>query len=140
MRKVLHGQHLIASCTARRAPSERFLLQNIDPRRSYGTCSSGSSCWTSFADHTVVEGETLAGLSIRWSKSGLAASMFDINYCRYNITIQDIKLANKIWTNEGLWPGRTLRIPLIEVTRCHIPPCLAHVDCVVSRRPVPVWT
>jgi len=80
-----------------RAPSERFLLQNIDPRKSYGTCSSGSSCWTSFTDHTVLEGETLAGLSIR-----------------YNITIQDIKLANKIWTNEGLWPGRTLRVPVIE--------------------------
>lgn len=84
----------LVSC---RAPSERFLLQNIDPRKSYGTCSAGSSCWSSFTDHTVLEGETLAGLSIR-----------------YNITIQDIKLANKIWTNEGLWPGRTLRIPLIE--------------------------
>jgi len=80
-----------------RAPSERFLLQNIDHRKSYGTCSSGTSCWTSFIDHTVLEGETLAGLSIR-----------------YNITIQDIKLANKIWTNEGLWPGRTLRIPIVE--------------------------
>lgn len=80
-----------------RAPSERFLLQNIDPRKSYGTCSSGSSCWTNFLDHTVQEGETLAGLSIR-----------------YNITIQDIKLANKIWTNEGLWPGRTLKIPVLE--------------------------
>jgi len=80
-----------------RAPSERFLLQNIDHRKSYGTCSSGTSCWTSFLDHTVLEGETLAGLSIR-----------------YNITIQDIKLANKIWTNEGLWPGRTLRIPILE--------------------------
>jgi len=80
-----------------RAPSERFLLQNIDPRKSYGTCSSGSSCWTHFIDHTVLEGETLAGLSLR-----------------YNITIQDIKLANKIWTNEGLWPGRALRIPVLE--------------------------
>jgi len=70
---------------------------NIDPRKSYGTCSGGSSCWSSFIDHTVLEGETLAGLSIR-----------------YNITIQDIKLANKIWTNEGLWPGRTLRIPIVE--------------------------
>jgi hypothetical protein len=37
------------------------------------------------------------------------------NFLRYNITIQDIKLANKLWTNEGLWPGRTLRIPVIEV-------------------------
>lgn len=80
-----------------RAPSERFLLQNIDPRKSYGTCSSGSSCWTSFLEHQVLEGETLAGLSLR-----------------YNITIQDIKLANKIWTNEGMWPGRTLRIPVVE--------------------------
>ena len=35
--------------------------------------------------------------------------------CRYNITIQDIKLCNKIWTNEGLWPGRVLRIPVLEV-------------------------
>ena len=34
---------------------------------------------------------------------------------RYNITIQDIKLANKLWTNEGLWPGRVLRIPVVEV-------------------------
>ena len=34
---------------------------------------------------------------------------------RYNITIQDIKLCNKIWTNEGLWPGRVLRIPVLEV-------------------------
>eukprot|EP00092_Neocalanus_flemingeri_P006603 GFUD01007122.1.p1 GENE.GFUD01007122.1~~GFUD01007122.1.p1 ORF type:complete len:314 (+),score=57.33 GFUD01007122.1:92-1033(+) len=81
-----------------RAPSERFLLQNFDPRKTYGTCSGGSSVWASFLDHVVEEGETLAGLSLR-----------------YNITIQDIKLANKLWTNEGLWPGRTLRIPVIEV-------------------------
>jgi len=80
-----------------RAPSERFLLQNFDPRKTYGTCSGGSSVWASFLDHVVEEGETLAGLSLR-----------------YNITIQDIKLANKLWTNEGLWPGRTLRIPVIE--------------------------
>ena len=52
----------------------------------------------SFLDHAVTEGETLAGLSLR-----------------YNITIQDIKLCNKIWTNEGLWPGRVLRIPVLEV-------------------------
>ena len=31
-----------------RAPSERFLLQNFDPRKTYGTCSGGSSVWTSF--------------------------------------------------------------------------------------------
>lgn len=80
-----------------RAPSERFLLQNLDHRRSYGTCSSGSSHWSSFRDHVVLEGETLAGLSLK-----------------YNITIQDIKLANKIWTNDGIWPGRTLRIPVTE--------------------------
>jgi len=80
-----------------RAPSERLLLQNFDPRKTYGTCSGGSSVWTNFLDHMVEEGETLAGLSLR-----------------YNITIQDIKLANKIWTNEGLWPGRTLRIPVVE--------------------------
>ena len=46
--------------------------------------------------------------------SSLLAS-YSLLYGRYNITIQDIKLANKIWTNEGLWPGRTLRIPVIEV-------------------------
>jgi len=80
-----------------RAPSERFLLQNFQPRKTYGTCSGGSSVWASCVDHTVEEGETLAGLSLR-----------------YNITIQDIKLANKLWTNEGLWPGKTLRIPVIE--------------------------
>jgi len=80
-----------------RAPSERLLLQNFDPRKTYGTCSGGSSVWASFVDHVVEEGETLAGLSLR-----------------YNITIQDIKLANKLWTNEGLWPGRSLRIPIVE--------------------------
>jgi len=80
-----------------RAPSERFLLQNFDPRKTYGTCTGGSSVWDSFNEHVVEEGETLAGLSLR-----------------YNITIQDIKLANKIWTNEGLWPGRILRIPILE--------------------------
>jgi len=80
-----------------RAPSERLLLQNFDPRKTYGTCSGGSNVWASFLDHTVEEGETLAGLSLR-----------------YNITIQDIKLANKIWTNEGLWPGRSLKIPVVE--------------------------
>ena len=82
-----------------RAPSERFLLQNTDPRKSYGTCSGSSSNWTQFLDHVVTEGETLAGLSLK-----------------YNITIQDIKLCNKIWTNEGLWPGRVLRIPISEVS------------------------
>ena len=40
-----------------------------------------------------------------------------LTLARYNITIQDIKLANKIWTNEGMWPGRTLRIPVVEVCR-----------------------
>ena len=83
-----------------RAPSERFLLQNTDPRKSYGTCSGSSSNWTHFMDHAVTEGETLAGLSLR-----------------YNITIQDIKLCNKIWTNEGLWPGRMLRIPISDVSK-----------------------
>ena len=34
---------------------------------------------------------------------------------RFNITIQDLKQANKLWTNEGLWPGKSLRIPHIEV-------------------------
>lgn len=53
-------------------------------------------------DHAVTEGETLAGLSLR-----------------YNITIQDIKLCNKIWTNEGLWPGRMLRIPISDVSNIH---------------------
>jgi len=86
-----------------RAPSERFLLQNLDHRRSYGTCSSGSSMWTSFRDHTVEEGETLAGLSLK-----------------YNITIQDIKLSNKIWTNDGIWTGRTLKIPIIEVSSTNL--------------------
>ena len=86
-----------------RAPSERFLLQNTDPRKSYGTCSGSSSNWTHFMDHAVTEGETLAGLSLR-----------------YNITIQDIKLCNKIWTNEGLWPGRMLRIPISDVSK----PCI----------------
>jgi len=80
-----------------RAPSERFLLTNTDPRKSYGTCSGSSSHWTQFLDHVVTEGETLAGLSLK-----------------YNITIQDIKLCNKIWTNEGLWPGRVLRIPISD--------------------------
>jgi len=81
-----------------RAPSERFLLSNINPRRSYGTCqSSNTGHWTSFTDHTVQQGDTLAGLSIR-----------------YDITIQDIKLANSLWTNEGLYTGRILRIPVID--------------------------
>ena len=90
-----------------RAPSERFLLQNTDPRKSYGTCSGSSSNWTHFMDHAVTEGETLAGLSLR-----------------YNITIQDIKLCNKIWTNEGLWPGRMLRIPISDVSK----PCTLDIE------------
>jgi hypothetical protein len=82
-----------------RAPSERFLLSNINQRRSYGTChvNSNTSHWTSFTDHTVGDGDTLAGLSLR-----------------YDITIQDIKLANSLWTNEGLYTGRVLRIPVVE--------------------------
>jgi len=80
-----------------RAPSERLLLGDWGERRSYGTCSGGGSNWTSFSSYTVEEGDTLAGLSLR-----------------FNITIQDLKLANKIWTNEGLWPGKALRIPHIE--------------------------
>jgi len=80
-----------------RAPSERFLLGDWGGRRSYGTCSGGGNLWTSFTEYTVEEGDTLAGLSLR-----------------YNLTIQDLKIANKLWTNEELWPGRTLRIPNIE--------------------------
>lgn len=79
-----------------RAPSERLLLGGWTGQ-SYGTCSGGANTWTSFTSHTVEEGDTLAGLALR-----------------FNITIQDLKLANKLWTNEGLWPGRDLRIPHIE--------------------------
>jgi len=81
-----------------RASSERFLLQNFDHRKTYGTCSGSSSLWSSFQEHVVSPGETLAGLALR-----------------YNITLQDLKLANKLWTNEGLFPGRSLRIPIIEI-------------------------
>jgi len=82
-----------------RAPSERFLLSSMTTGRtkSYGTCTGGSSVWTHFVDHIVEPEDTLAGLSLR-----------------FNITIQDIKLANKIWTNDGLWPGRILKIPVVE--------------------------
>jgi len=81
-----------------RTPSERFLLQNFDHSKTYGTCSGSSSLWTSFQEHIVAPGDTLAGVSLR-----------------YNITLQDLKLANKLWTNEGLWPGRRLKIPVIEL-------------------------
>jgi len=81
-----------------RAPSERFLLSSINRGKTYGTCSGSSSLWSSFIDHTVEPGDTLAGLSLR-----------------FNLTIQDIKVANRLWTNEGLWPGRVLKIPVIEV-------------------------
>lgn len=50
----------------------------------------------------------------------LPRSVSDGNLIRYNITIQDIKLANKIWTNEGLWPGRSLRIPIIETSNTNL--------------------
>lgn len=81
-----------------RASSERFLLQNFDHTKTYGTCSGSSSLWSSFQEHVVASGETLAGLALR-----------------YNITLQDLKLANKLWTNEGLFPGRSLKIPVIEI-------------------------
>lgn len=81
-----------------RAPSERFLLQNFDHKKTYGTCNGSSSLWSSFQEHIVASGETLAGLALR-----------------YNITLQDLKLANKLWTNEGLFPGRSLKIPVIEI-------------------------
>jgi len=81
-----------------RASSERFLLQNFDHTKTYGTCNGSSSLWSSFQEHIVASGETLAGLALR-----------------YNITLQDLKLANKLWTNEGLFPGRSLKIPVIEI-------------------------
>lgn len=80
-----------------RAPSERLLLGDWTGQKSYGTCSGGASPWTSFTNYTVEEGDTLAGVALR-----------------HNITIQDLKLANKLWTNEGLWPGKALKIPHIE--------------------------
>jgi len=80
-----------------RAPSERLLLGDWTSQRSYGTCSGGASNWTSFTEYMVEEGDTLAGIALR-----------------FNITIQDLKQANKLWTNEGLWPGKSLRIPHIE--------------------------
>jgi len=80
-----------------RAPSERLLLGDWTSQRSYGTCSGAASNWTSFTEYVVEEGDTLAGIALR-----------------FNITIQDLKQANKLWTNEGLWPGKSLRIPHIE--------------------------
>ena len=38
----LHGK-FVDRASYFRAPSERFLLQNIDPRKSYGTCSRSIS-------------------------------------------------------------------------------------------------
>jgi len=83
-----------------RTSSERFLLSSYSAgRRSYGTCSASSALWTSFVEHTVDPGDTIQGLALR-----------------FNITVQDLKLANKLWTNEGLWPGRVLRVPVIEAS------------------------
>ena len=56
-------------------------------------------------------------IKIRWGASHV---WLELKYLisassRFNITIQDLKQANKLWTNEGLWPGKSLRIPHIEV-------------------------
>jgi len=76
-----------------RGPSERLVHG-----RSYGTGGvSNVIAFKEFRDHLVEEGETLAGLSLK-----------------YNLTIQDIKSVNKIWTNDGIWPGRILKIPVVE--------------------------
>ena len=59
-----------------------------------------------------------------WSPSRASARLVCTSWqrivcVRYNITLKDLKLANKLWTNEGIWPGRRLKIPVIEVKYIH---------------------
>ena len=80
--------------------------------------------------YVVEEGDTLAGIALRYQalivKSGGESSY--LSSFRFNITIQDLKQANKLWTNEGLWPGKSLRIPHIEVNWTKFTCSLIHCD------------
>jgi len=80
-----------------RSASDGNLLSGSGYGVSGRVAGGSSSPWAEFRSHVLEEGETLAGLSLR-----------------YNITIQDIKAINKIWTNDGIWAGRVLQIPIVE--------------------------
>lgn len=70
-------------------------LKELKPQRSYGTWGTGSAQFHTFIEHEVKTGETLVGLSII-----------------YDLTVEDLKRANTLWTNDSLYCGQVLRIPV----------------------------
>ena len=74
------------------------------------------------------EGDTLAGIALRYQALIVRGESSYLSSFRFNITIQDLKQANKLWTNEGLWPGKSLRIPHIEVNWTKFTCSLIHCD------------
>lgn len=115
---------------------ETMHLRNLGPQRTYGTCSFGDA--TNFPSifcstrsnfifywcplplitwvtrnyfrtsplarqnrecliHIVNSNETMAGIALK-----------------YDISVEDIRRTNGLWTNDNVWPGQRLKIPFGE--------------------------
>lgn len=79
-------------------------------QRTYGTCGTMPP-WSSsllspthggfrqWEGHEVKNNETMVGIALK-----------------YDITVEDIRRCNNLWTNDALWPGQVLRIPVKSPT------------------------
>jgi len=85
-------------------------------QRTYGTCGTIPAWSASFmspthsglrewASHEVKSTETMVGIALK-----------------YDLTVEDIRRSNNLWTNDSLWPGQVLRIPLKSPTNFLSPP------------------
>lgn len=82
---------------------EMMHLNDLRPRRTYGTCNGLRSMGTynplavGWALHEVGAEETLIGIALK-----------------YNLKVEELRRTNNLWgANDTLWPGRILKVPLL---------------------------
>lgn len=88
-------------------------------QKTYGTCGTMPS-WNNslispthggfrqWEGHAVKNSETMVGIALK-----------------YDITVEDIRRCNNLWTNDSLWPGQVLRIPVKSPTNFLSPPMVS---------------
>eukprot|EP00112_Aurelia_sp_Birch-Aquarium-sp1_P014549 Seg3151.1 transcript_id=Seg3151.1/GoldUCD/mRNA.D3Y31 product="LysM and putative peptidoglycan-binding domain-containing protein 2" protein_id=Seg3151.1/GoldUCD/D3Y31 len=74
------------------------LTGSISSQRSYGATRADLNYTdTKFLSHKVIAGDTLQGIAVK-----------------YGVTVEKLKRANKIWSNESLFLLDTLKIPYVS--------------------------